>query len=295
MTCRYCGTRNGDGERRCTRCGRKPEDTLTSERSQPVITGALAQKLAPMPWPNAVAEADASARSSAGLSHPYQTSFFQASNVIPIEAYGPPRTEVRPRPRAEISTKPAAPRQTVRRARPAVEGQGRLDFLPPAPPKPRQLSTTVDAVIYCEAPVASTLHRAVASAIDWSMGLLGYATFLTVFHLLGGAFYLSKANLVMFGGAFLLVGFTYGFMFSLAGLETLGNHCTQLRLTTFDGFPPELWKHRVLRFAAACFIRCTLLGLLWSLADEENLSWIDHISHTFPTPREAETLVYRKR
>ena len=112
---------------------------------------------------------------------------------------------------------------------------------------------------------------------------------------MGGAFVLNKTNLGMFGGAFLLVGFTYGLIFSLAGAETLGNHCTQLRLTTFDGFPPELLRHRLLRFGAACFIRCTLLGLLWSLADEENLSWIDHISHTFPTPREADTLVYRKR
>src|ERR1035438_9144595 len=175
------------------------------------------------------------------------------------------------------------------------EGQGTLDFLPPAPPKPRQLSTTVDAVIYCEAPVASTLHRAVASAIDWSMVLLGYGAFLAAFHFLGGAIVLNKTNLSMFAGAFLLIGFTYGLIFSLAGAETLGNHCTQLRLTTFDGLPPELLKHRLLRFGAACFIRCTLLGLLWSLADEESLSWIDHISHTFPTPREADTLVFRQR
>src|SRR5947199_6325554 len=46
MTCRHCGTRNGVGEHRCTRCGRKPEDTLTV--TTPVMTGALATKLEPV-------------------------------------------------------------------------------------------------------------------------------------------------------------------------------------------------------------------------------------------------------
>jgi uncharacterized RDD family membrane protein YckC len=313
MTCHYCGTRNGDGERRCTRCGRKPEDTLSrdtlsSDRSVSMVHGALATKLQPAEWPterltagsSAVAEVAPPARTSPGLSRAVQTSFFHASNVIPIEAYGPPRPEVRPRNKTDLSNqpvvpKPVVPRPNARRAKSVPEGQGTLDFLPSAPPKPRQLSTTVDAVIYCEAPVATTLHRAVASAIDWSMVLLGYAIFLAAFHYLGGGFVLSKTNLGIFAGAFLLIGFTYGLIFSLAGAETLGNHCTQLRLTTFDGFPPELLKHRLLRFGAACFVRCTLLGLLWSLADEESLSWIDHISHTFPTPRETDTLVFRKR
>jgi uncharacterized RDD family membrane protein YckC len=259
-----------------------------------MVNGALAAKLQPLSGPRPAAVAEQAPRATLGLSRAVQTSFFQASNVIPIAAYGPPRTETRSRSRTDASGKPTPPKPPARRSKPAPIGQGTLDFLPPAPPKPRQLSTTVDAVIYCEAPVASTLHRAVASAIDWSMVLLGYAAILTVFHFVGGAFVLTKTNLTVFGGVFLLVGFTYGIIFSLAGAETLGNHCAQLRLTTFDGFAPEL-KHRLLRFGSACFIRCTLLGLLWSLADEESLSWIDHISHTFPTPREAETLVFRRR
>jgi hypothetical protein len=38
-----------------------------------------------------------------------------------------------------------------------------------------------------------------------------------------------------------------------------------------------------------------MLGLLWSLADEESLAWQDHISRTFPTPTAADTLVFRRR
>src|SRR5690348_13475907 len=33
MTCTYCGCRNGEGEHRCRRCGRRPEDSLSAESS----------------------------------------------------------------------------------------------------------------------------------------------------------------------------------------------------------------------------------------------------------------------
>jgi uncharacterized RDD family membrane protein YckC len=286
MTCRYCGTRNGDGEHRCVRCGRKPEDTLTTEFAAPFTHGALATQLQPrvhVMEPAAQAEAKAP-----NLSGAVQASLFQdrSAKVVPIASYAQPRVDTKPRT--------PAPKAAPRRAKPVNEGQGTLDFLPPAPAKPRQLGTTVEAVIYCEAPVATTLHRAVAAALDWSMVLIGYGIFLTAFHMFGGEFTLTKSNLGMFGAMFLMVGFTYGLLFSLAGAETPGMHWTQLRLTTFDGFPPEP-RQRLVRFASASLTRCTMLGLLWSLADEESLAWQDHISRTFPTPREVDTLVFRRR
>jgi uncharacterized RDD family membrane protein YckC len=198
--------------------------------------------------------------------------------------------ETKPRARADGQARATAPK----RVKAPVEGQGTLDFLPQAAAKPRQLGTTVEAVIYCEAPVATTLHRAVAAALDWSMVLIGYGLFLAAFLLMGGEFALTKSNVLVFGSMFLLIGFAYGLTFSLAGAETAGMHWTQLRLTTFDGFPPER-KQRLVRFMAASLARCTLLGLLWSLADEESLAWQDHISRTFPTPRELETLVFQRR
>jgi len=184
--------------------------------------------------------------------------------------------------------------KTEKRRKPAADAQAQLDFLPPMPATPRTLSTSVNAVIYCELPVATTLHRAVASALDWSMVLIAYGIFLLVFRLMGGEFLLTQANLMVFGAMFLLIGFTYGLFFAIAGSETAGMHWTQLRLTTFDGFPPEN-RNRVVRFAAACLSRCTLLGLLWSLADEECLAWQDHISRTFATPRRLESEILRRR
>jgi len=256
----------------------------------PGVNGALATQLQPAPRMQLVERArpEQAPREAPNFSQAVQASLFQASNVIAM----PPRVEIKPRARAESAAKPPAQKLPARRAKHAPEGQGMLDFLPPAPAKPRQLGTTVEAVIYCEAPVATTLHRAVAAALDWSMVLLGYGLFLLGFYALGGQFDLTKSNVTMFGGMLLLTGFAYGFLFAWAGVETAGMRWTQLRLTTFDGFPPE--RRQILaRFGASCMSRCTLLGLLWSLADEESLAWHDHISRTFPTPRDSKTLVFR--
>lgn len=289
MTCSYCGTRNGVGERRCTRCGRKPEDTSLGGFAMPAVNGALATQLQPAPRMRVVERAQPEQAPDFSLA--VQALLFQerlASNVIAM----PPRVEIKPRVRAEAAAKPPSQKPATRRAKPVPEGQGSLDFLPPAPAKPRQLGTTVEAVIYCEAPVATTLHRAVASALDWSMALLGYGLFLLGFYLLGGQFELTKSNVTVFGAMFLLIGFTYGLMFSWVGADTPGMRWTQLRLTTFDGFPPDR-RQRLVRFGAAGLSRCTQLGLLWSLADEESLAWHDHISRTFPTPQDSRTLVFR--
>jgi uncharacterized RDD family membrane protein YckC len=292
MTCRFCGTRNGDGEHRCTRCGRKPEDTLTV--TTPVITGAVAAKLQPVALHQAQ-EPEVRSRRAPNLSRAIQAELFAArveDNVIPISRYAP-RTEPKPRTRPETATRTAATKPPVRKSKPAPEGQGTLDFLPPMPAKPRELGSTVEAVIFCEFPVATTLHRAVACALDWSMVLIGYGLFLAVIRGLGCELALTKTNMLVFGAMFLMLGFTYGLCFAIAGADTPGMVWTRLRLTTFDGFPPEI-RQRVGRFCAAGLSRCTLLGLLWSLADEENLSWHDHMSRTFPTPRETGTAVFQR-
>lgn len=254
------------------------------------MNGALATQLQPMPRMRVVerAQPEPSPRQAPNLSQAVQASLFQTSNVIAM----PPRVESKPRARAEVPGRAPSQKPPAKRAKPVPAGQGTLDFLPPAPAKPRRLGTSVEAVIYCEAPVATTLHRAVASALDWSMVTLGYGLFLAAFYLLGGQFDLTRSNVTAFAAMFLLIGFTYGLLFAWTGAETPGMRWAQLRLTTFDGFPPDR-RQRLVRFGASCLSRCTLLGLLWSLADEESLAWHDHISRTFPTPRDSRTLVFR--
>jgi uncharacterized RDD family membrane protein YckC len=220
----------------------------------------------------------------------FQPSLFPSpSNVIPFEAYSPvePRAQ---QPRAEIT--PAKPRAPRKKAVP--EGQGQLDFLAPAPPKPRTLSTTVEAMIFCDAPVAVTLHRAVASALDWSMVLIAYGVFLTVFFCMGGSVAMDKTNLLVFGGVLLMFATVYGMVWALCGSETPGMHWTNLRLLTFEGFPPDK-KHRVMRFIGSALGICSIIGAAWSIVDEEGLGWQDYISRTFPTPCESDNLVLVRR
>ena len=80
----------------------------------------------------------------------------------------------------------------------------------------------------------------------------------------------------------------------MVGTESVGMRWTHLRLITFDGFPPETWQ-RVLRLVGSALSLFTVLGALWTLADEESLGWQDHISRTFPTALELESRVFRRR
>ena len=257
------------------------------------MTGAAALKLEPVVMLEQAPPLK-TRRVAPRISRPIQAGLFDErpeGKVVPIARYAPP---VEPKPRVKPETTRTAAPKAPRKPKHASEAQGTLDFLPPMPAKPRELGSTVEAVIYCEFPVATILHRAVASALDWSMVLIGYGVFVTAARALGCELTLSKANLLGFGGMFLLIAFAYGLCFAIAGAETPGMVWTRLRLTTFDGFPPDL-KQRIGRCFAGCSSRCTLLGLFWALADEESLAWHDHMSRTFPTPRDAESSVFRPR
>jgi len=178
MTCGYCGSRNGEGEHRCRRCGRTADDSLTGEFTLPRTDGALAAKLQPaahIPPPELVVSGRAPGRKP-GMERAMQGSLFQerlASNVIPFDSFTPP---------------PGAPTEAASQGHGGLEagppdsarshGQGTLDLLPAIPAKPRTLRTTVEAVICCEASVAIPLHRALAAAIDWVLVLIAYGLFL---------------------------------------------------------------------------------------------------------------------
>jgi len=252
------------------------------------MTGAVATKLEP------VAQSESpSMLKTRRVGPAVQAQLFDASpdaKIVSIARYAPPSAP-KQRVRPEAGTKTGSAK-TSRKSRPAPEGQGTLDFLPPLPPKARELGSTVEAVISCEFPVAMTSHRAVAAAIDWSMVLLGYAGMMGLLRALGCELSFNKMSIMMYGGMFFVLAFIYGLIFAIAGADTPGMIWTRLRTVTFDGLPPEL-RQRLGRFLAAGMSRCTLLGLLWSLADEESLTWHDHISGTFPTPRDAENAVVR--
>jgi uncharacterized RDD family membrane protein YckC len=122
-----------------------------------------------------------------------------------------------------------------------------------------------------------------AAAFDWAIVLIAYALFVLVFRKCGWHITLNKINGIIFGAVLPLLGFAYGLIWALAGIETFGMQCLKLRLITFDGFPPDK-RQRLMRFMGSCLSLLTMLGLLWSAVDEESIAWQDHISRTFPTP-----------
>jgi uncharacterized RDD family membrane protein YckC len=251
------------------------------------MMGAAAPRLQPVAQLHIQNDREESAeRPAPDFTRAYQKSLFDDRKVLSFPQTAPPRP-------ARVKSD-AAPR--ARKPRQSVEGQGELEleFLPSAPAKPRQLGTTVEAVIFCEFPVATPLHRAVAGVVDWAMVVMGYGLFLAIFHFAVGQFTFNKTNFSMFAGMFLLIGFAYGLCFAYAGTVTPGMRFARLRLTTFDGFPPDR-KQLLVRFLGASVTRCTLLGLFWCLADEESLAWQDHISRTFPTPDDAEIAILHGR
>jgi uncharacterized RDD family membrane protein YckC len=184
-----------------------------------------------------------------------------------------------------------APARTAPRRAPAAKaaGQPTLDFLPAAHQTSRTLRTRAAAVIYCEAPVATPAHRAVAAALDLALSLIAFAVFLGTFWLCGGEFVLSKATLPVYVGAYVLLAMFHHLLWVLASGDTPGMQWTQLRLVNFDGFPAER-RERFTRYLGACLsFAAAGLGLMWALVDEESLTWQDHISKTFPTLREIDT------
>jgi uncharacterized RDD family membrane protein YckC len=220
-------------------------------------------------------------------------------NVIPFdrrERKPLPRTTPVPQAAPNNAPQTSQTRVSVRRQAPRDDPQGTLDFIPSNPAKGRTLKTSVEAQVFCDQPVATPTHRFVAAAIDSAIILLGFGLLVTLFQVLGGSFGAGKNLWIGLIVVLALVSMLYGLIWAIAGRETAGMRLTDLQLITFDGFPVDP-RSRALRFASTWLSFCSGgLGLLWAVADEENLTWHDHISKTFPTIREvAGTFVKQRR
>jgi len=283
MTCRYCRYLNSDAEHRCRRCGQPLADPFAV-----ATKGAVAAAPQPARVPS---QPEVPAAKSVPARPPRQAQLFGEppwNKVIPFESFTTAPAEPAPKPKPK-----AAPRNP--RPRASNEAQPSLDFLQPAPPAPRKLNTTVEAVIYCDAPVAAPMHRACAAVIDCSMILIAWGMFLLAVYLLDVPWVFDKVGLAVLAVSGVLVAGLYGFLWALSGGTTVGMRTMRLTLINFDGFPPDdtsRWRRYLGTMLSIC---AGGLGILWALADEESLAWHDHISKTFPTFRGGETNFVRHR
>jgi len=297
MHCKHCGFANGEDDHRCLRCGRRMSGVVIA--APPGYVGANALAISTMIANDTQTVEFEKLPASTNAQPALFSSPAPASNVIPFQQKQP---SARPQPSATFRTPlqdpapPAPARKThARKLTPPVE-QGTLDFIPAAPAKNRRLKTDVDAQIFCEQPVATPTHRFVAACVDAGLILVGFGVLVLAFQLMGGSFGEGKIFWLGLGGALTTVSLFYGLLWAIVGRETAGMSFTDLQLITFDGFPLDA-RSRALRVAATCLSFCSGgLGILWAVADEENLTWHDHISKTFPTIKEdPRTFVKQRR
>ena len=293
MECRYCQSANADDDHRCRRCGRRlrmgPVYTASSAAAPVLQYGAApvlqyelveAGRASRQPLSRAEAqpaplqpEPETGAPQRPGTPHiTYQRALFtsrELPRVVPFETIAPDLVQ-HPPPKAQ----PAPPRQ---RHRKTIPGQQALEFTARSP-KP------ADGVIYCDAQVAVPAHRAMAAAVDASIVLIALAVFGIIFRLAGGEFVLDAKSAPMFLAAAAGVAVFYRVLWCLANGDSAGQCWTHLRLVNFDGQRPTRTQ-RFYRLASGLLgFLAAGIGLLWSLVDEETLTWHDHISKTFPTP-----------
>jgi uncharacterized RDD family membrane protein YckC len=194
------------------------------------------------------------------------------SKVIPFDGPAPPPSR---------ESAPKVHTTTNGRRQPA-EGQQRLRF--PQPNTSDEDRRTDDGHIYCDAPVAIPVHRALAAFVDASMVIISCGLFLGIFYGIGAQVVLTRQTMPFYGAAVVVVAAFYFFMWCVAGTDSLGMRWARLHLLNFDGDTPTR-QQRLTRFASAWLsVGAGCMGLMWSLVDEERLTWHDHMSKTFPTP-----------
>jgi uncharacterized RDD family membrane protein YckC len=264
MTCQYCRAQMDIDAHRCSRCGRKTVERIPVQMTAAVPDLETVDMPAPAPIPmRPQLVTEPPKRSAAQVAQPT----YQASLFGPMEAA---------RPNANQAS-PVAKR--AMRARRETSRQQTLDFR-----ENRALPSSTSSV-YCGAPVAIVTHRMMAGALDGGMALAALGVFLATFRIAGAEIVLAKETLPIYLAAAVLITLFYRVLFCIANADTPGLRWTGLRVLDFDGRTPsrkQRWYRLIGGFVGSI---AAGIGLFWAMVDEEQLTWHDHMSKTFPTPR----------
>jgi uncharacterized RDD family membrane protein YckC len=270
MQCRYCRAWNSNEEHRCTRCGRR----LWVVNSRPMSEATPIQTATAPDYIEYEREQETiTSEAPPGPERPlYQRPLFrEMQQVVEMQ---PLHTEERDRPAKPHKPKP--PRRVH-------ADQQALDFGAP------RTRASLDTLIYCNAPVALPVHRTMASALDVSMIVMATALFVLTFQFGAGSVTVDAHSAAVMAAIAGVLGVFYHLLFALLGEgRTPGMAWTQLELVNFDGRRPTREQRMRRLLSGVLSTAAAGLGLLWAVVDEEKLTWHDHISRTFPTPRERD-------
>jgi uncharacterized RDD family membrane protein YckC len=271
MKCGYCGSDNAQDDTRCHLCGRR-------------MSGPM---LVPDAFGNAVPRLDALeerlAVEDVRSRTPVQTRLFpvqEPKRVIPFESISPDAAKVaRSTQQRNLKTR-VHQRPNGLNPDDPPEIQKALEF-----PEAHLETRTVEKALYTNSPVAAPAHRAMAVAYDFAMIAIGVGILVTIYYFGGVQFGLAKLDLSTYAVVAASVALLYKFLWALSGGDTPGMAAVKLRLINFDGNRPTR-EERLLRALVSIVSFSSLgLGLLWCLFDEEKLTWHDHITKTFASPR----------
>ena len=136
-------------------------------------------------------------------------------------------------------------------------------------------------------PVADISARRRAGLADAVCLALALAGIYGLFALFGGRLALAKMDALVCVGILALLYVQYFTLFTVMGGATPGMMLTGLRLVSFDGAAPQPKQLAWRSFGYLVSGGTALMGFLWTLWDEDHLSWHDRISQTYITSAEA--------
>ena len=125
--------------------------------------------------------------------------------------------------------------------------------------------------------------RLIAGVMDVAVVLVALGVFVGVFHNLGDSLGADAESFRTLGFVFLGLLFFYWIFYLRYVGETAGMTWMRLRIVSVDGQPPsalQKWGRAVGTILSCC---AAGLGFLWTLADEEKLTWHDRMSQTYVT------------
>ena len=302
MNCRYCGARNHESDHRCLRCGRRIHAAAARPAPEFYTSADGSALRAPLPHgaPAAGAQAEPKPRPEPDIKRPVQQPLFTAremagaipssqanrsrvlsAKIVSMDGYVSGAPEVRPvaeppRPRTSGRVHQAGGRGS------ALAAQRALEFTPPA--VPRVIPAQAPAAVCCAAPVALPMHRFIAGFLDYSLISIAVGLLFLPLLVTPAGDLITMETLPFMGLVAVLIGFAYKMLWAALGTESPGMKWVALRVLNFDGLRPTR-QQRITRVVSGLLsVAAAGLGLLWTLADEETLSWHDHISKTFVTP-----------
>jgi uncharacterized RDD family membrane protein YckC len=123
-----------------------------------------------------------------------------------------------------------------------------------------------------------------AASVDISVILIALGLFGVILFACGADLSFTRESAPYFAVVIFCTAMFYRLLWCFGNGDSPGMRFAGLRLVDFDGRSPD--RHQRLRrqFASLLSALSAGLGLAWALVDEENLTWHDHISKTFPTP-----------